>query len=152
MPIFAKNENTKASKTVTLIAEGVSIEGKIYSPGSTRIDGSLKGMIISEKELIVGKEGKVEADAKTNNATIAGSFKGDIIASGEVEITSTGKLIGNLTQKDALLTVSKGGVFKGESKISDNADIFKMGKEQIIPEHKPADGKPASIHPQVNRF
>ena len=49
-----------------------------------------------------------------------------MIASGEVEITTTGKFIGNLTQKDALLTIAKGGLFKGESLISSNADIFKL--------------------------
>jgi cytoskeletal protein CcmA (bactofilin family) len=39
-------------------------------------------------------------------------------ATGEVEISSTGKFVGNLTQKEALLTISKGGLFKGESIIS----------------------------------
>jgi hypothetical protein len=69
---------------------------------------------------------KVKATVKTNNAIIAGSYNGEMIASGEVEITATGKFIGNLTQKDALLTIQKGGLFKGQSIISDNQDIFKI--------------------------
>ncbi|MCG9479193.1 MAG: polymer-forming cytoskeletal protein [Actinomycetia bacterium] len=151
MPIFSKNENSKASKTLTVIAEGVRIEGKIYSPGSARIDGNMRGEIISGKELVVGKEGHVEADIKTTNATIAGYFKGDMIASGEVEITSTGKFVGNLTQKDALLTVSKGGLFKGESKISDNAEIFNMEKNQIMPETQTSKDQQLSNQPQDQR-
>ena len=51
-----------------------------------------------------------------------------MISAGEVEITATGKFLGNLIQKDALLTVSKGGLFKGESIISENQDIFKISE------------------------
>jgi cytoskeletal protein CcmA (bactofilin family) len=125
--MFSKKDiDSQVSKTLTVIAEGVIIEGKIYSKGSTRIDGMLKGEIISANEFVIGKEGKVEANVKTNNVIIAGSFKGEMIAAGEVEITATGKFLGNLIQKDALLTIAKGGLFKGESTISDNQDIFKI--------------------------
>lgn len=129
--MFSKKvSNTRGSKTLTIIAEGVKIEGKLYSSGSIRIDGAVSGDIIAEKELIIGKEGKVEANIKTANAVIAGMFKGDMIASGEVEITSTGKFLGNLTQKDALLTIDKGGLFKGKSIISEDQEIFKVGSKE----------------------
>jgi cytoskeletal protein CcmA (bactofilin family) len=51
-----------------------------------------------------------------------------MISAGEVETTATGKFSGNLIQKDALLTISKGGLFKGESVISENQDIFKISE------------------------
>jgi cytoskeletal protein CcmA (bactofilin family) len=125
--MFDKKEmDLPSSKTLTVIAEGVIIEGKLYSRGSTRIDGRVTGEIVSEKELTIGKEGKVEATVKTANAIIAGSFKGEMISSGGVEITSTGKFTGKIIQKDAMLTVSKGGLFKGESIISDDLEIFKF--------------------------
>ena len=117
------------NKTLTIIGEGVVIEGNLYSPGTTRIDGVVNGEIIAEKEIIIGKEGKVEAKIKTKDAMIAGTFIGNMIASGEVEISSTGKFTGNLIQKDALLTIEKGGVFKGESVISEDQKIFEMGIE-----------------------
>jgi cytoskeletal protein CcmA (bactofilin family) len=116
--IFKKAPEIKGSKTLTVIAEGVTIEGKINSPGSTRIDGTIKGEVISDKEVIIGKEGKVNANIQTRNAVIAGSFNGEMNATGEVEISSTGRFIGNLIQKEALLTIAKGGLFKGESIIS----------------------------------
>jgi cytoskeletal protein CcmA (bactofilin family) len=127
--MFSKKEiEAPGSKTLTIISEGVKIEGKIYSKGSTRIDGYVIGEIISEKEFIVGKEGKVEANVKTCNAVIAGSFKGEMISAGEVEITATGKFLGNLVQRDALLTISKGGFFEGKCVISENQDIFKINE------------------------
>ncbi len=130
-----KNPDIKGSKTITVIAEGVTVEGKINSPGSTRIDGTVTGELIANKEIVIGKEGKVDATVKTKDAIVAGSFKGDMIASGEVEISSTGKFIGNLTQKDALLTISKGGLFKGQSIIGTGSDSFKQaeGKKETKP-------------------
>jgi len=121
-----KTPELKGSKAMTIVGEGVVIEGKFYSPGSTRIDGMVYGDIISEKEFIVGKEGKVEASVKTKNAVIAGTLKGEMIASGEVEITSTGKFVGTLTQKDALLTISKGRILLLLNKIPASNKILKM--------------------------
>lgn len=121
----------KGDKNVTVIAEGVKVDGKINCPGSARIDGSVKGDITIENEFVIGKEGKVDANTKTKDAVIAGTYKGEMIASGEVEITATGKFIGNLTQKDALLTIAKGGLFKGESLIG-NAEVFKPKEEKKV--------------------
>ncbi|MCE5329061.1 polymer-forming cytoskeletal protein [bacterium] len=118
------------NKTLTIIGEGVVIEGNLYSPGTTRIDGVVNGEIIAEKEIIIGKEGKVDAKIKTKDATIAGTFVGNMIASGEVEISSSGKFTGNLVQKDALLTIEKGGVFKGESIISEDQKIFEIKSDE----------------------
>ncbi|MBM3710279.1 MAG: polymer-forming cytoskeletal protein [Actinobacteria bacterium] len=145
-----KEPDSPGSKALTVIAEGVYIEGKIYSRGSTRIDGTVNGEIISEKDFTIGKEGKVEANVKTTNAVIAGGFKGEMIASGEVEITATGKFMGNLTQKDALLTIQKGGLLKGQSIISENPDIFKIEipeKPKATGEQKPSlsEVRPTSI-------
>lgn len=126
-----KGVEIKGSKNVTIIAEGVKIDGKINCPGSARIDGSVKGEITIEDEVIIGKEGKVDANIKTKDAIIAGTYKGDMIASGEVEIAATGKFIGNLTQKDALLTIAKGGLFKGESLVG-NTETFKAKDEKKV--------------------
>jgi cytoskeletal protein CcmA (bactofilin family) len=125
-----KNTEVKGSKNITIIAEGVKIEGKINCPGSVRIDGAVNGEITTDKDITIGKEGKVEANVRTKDATIAGTYKGDMIASGEVEIAPTGKFIGNLTQKDALLTIAKGGLFRGESIVGSNADVFKSKDEK----------------------
>ena len=88
------------------------------------------GEIVSENELIIGREGKVEANINTNNATIAGNFKGEMIVSGEIEITATGKFIGNLTQKGCFADGSQRGIFKGQILISENQDIFKFAPDK----------------------
>jgi cytoskeletal protein CcmA (bactofilin family) len=128
-----RDVDVKGTKNLTVIAEGVKVEGKINCPGSLRIDGIVTGEITAEKDITIGKEGKVEANVRTKDAVVAGSYKGDMIASGEVEIAPTGKFMGNLTQKDALLTIAKGGLFRGESLIGANAEIFKPKDEKKNP-------------------
>ena len=125
-----RDADAKGAKNITIIAEGVKVEGKINCPGSVRIDGMVTGEITAEKDITIGKEGKVEANVRTKDAVIAGTYKGDMIASGEVEIAPTGKFMGNLTQKDALLTIAKGGLFRGESLIGASADVFKPKDEK----------------------
>lgn len=134
--LLKKNPEIKGSKTITVIAEGVTVEGKINSPGTTRIDGTVKGEIISDKEVVIGKEGKVNAAVQTKNAIIAGTYNGEMNATGEVEISSTGKFIGTLTQQDALLTIAKGGLFKGESIISQNSATDTNSSRQVLREKK----------------
>ena len=62
-------------------------------------------------------------------------------ASGEVEISPTGKFIGKLIQKDALLTISKGGLFKGESIISQSSNTPKTDSSKRVLEDKNKEHK-----------
>jgi cytoskeletal protein CcmA (bactofilin family) len=112
-------------KNVDIIAEGVKIEGTLNFPGSVQIDGVVFGDIKSGGTLTISENAKVESNIKTTDAIIAGYFKGDIQASGQVEITSTGRFIGDLIQDKTLLTIEKGGVFKGKS-ITTKAKIKKL--------------------------
>jgi cytoskeletal protein CcmA (bactofilin family) len=114
-----------AFKSINIIAEGVKIEGNLNFPGSVQIDGEVVGDIKSGGTLTISENAKVESNIKTTDAVIAGYFKGDIQASGKVEITSTGRFIGDLIQDKTLLTIAKGGVFKGKN-ITTKQKIKKM--------------------------
>jgi len=127
-----KVSQTKDKYNNNIIEEGVGIEGRIYSPRPIQIDGRVVGEIISKKELVIGKEGKVRANIKAKNAIIEGDVTGNIISSGEVRITSTGKMIGNIIQRDISLIIDDGGLFKGENIIVYNTEIFKINNDKKI--------------------
>jgi cytoskeletal protein CcmA (bactofilin family) len=112
-------------KNVDIIAEGVKIEGTLNFPGSVQIDGEVSGEIKSGGTLTISENAKVQSNIRTTDAIIAGYFKGDIQASGQVKIKSTGRFIGDLIQDKTLLTIEKGGVFKGKN-ITAKAKIKKM--------------------------
>jgi cytoskeletal protein CcmA (bactofilin family) len=99
----------------TIITDGVKIDGTISFKGSAKIDGKITGDITSDETITIGRNANVIANINTKNAIISGSFEGILNASGQVDITSTGKFIGDLIQPDSLLSIEKGGVFKGRS-------------------------------------
>jgi cytoskeletal protein CcmA (bactofilin family) len=102
-------------ENITIISEGVKIEGKLNFPGSVKIDGEVIGDIKVEGTMTIGKNAKVESNIQTKDAVILGYFKGEMHVSGQIEITSTGKFIGDLIQDKELLIIEKGGLFKGRS-------------------------------------
>ncbi len=114
-----------AAENITIISEGVKIEGKLNFPSSVKINGTVTGDIKSDGTLTIGRNAKVESNVQTKDAVISGYFKGEMHASGLVEITSTGRFIGNLIQDNALLVIKKGGLFKGKS-------ITEVDKEKNI--------------------
>jgi cytoskeletal protein CcmA (bactofilin family) len=99
----------------TIITDGVKIDGTIIFKGSAKIDGEITGDLTSDETITIGRNATVRAKINTKNAVISGTFEGIINASGLVDITSTGKFTGDLIQPNSLLSIEKGGVFKGRS-------------------------------------
>ncbi|MEA2015358.1 MAG: polymer-forming cytoskeletal protein [Actinomycetota bacterium] len=129
---FVKNSHTKNKRYHSIITNEASIEGKIYSPGSIKIEGNATGEIVSRKEVAIGQGGKVRANIKAKNIVIEGNFLGNIILIGEAKITSTGKLFGNLIQKDAFISIEAGGLFRGKNILTDNEKIFDISNKKIV--------------------
>ncbi|MGD8534586.1 MAG: polymer-forming cytoskeletal protein [Candidatus Aminicenantes bacterium] len=93
------------------------IEGDLNFKGSFRIDGSFKGNINSESTLIVGENGKLEAEIKIGYIVVNGEIKGNIQAKEKVEITSTGRVIGSVTAPK--LIVEEGAYLETSCQTSD---------------------------------
>lgn len=93
------------------------IEGDLSFKGSFRIDGSFKGTIDSESTLIVGENGKVEAEIKVGYIVVNGEIKGNIQAKEKVEINSTGRVIGSVTAPK--LVVEEGAYLETSCQTSD---------------------------------
>jgi cytoskeletal protein CcmA (bactofilin family) len=72
------------------------IKGDLKFKGSFRIDGRFKGKIDSDSILIIGEQGRVEADIKVGNITINGEIKGNIQAQERVEVKSKGRVTGTI--------------------------------------------------------
>jgi len=123
---FTKTNIDKKNNNHNIISSGTSIEGRIYSPRPLHIEGTVTGEIISKRELIIGREGKVKANIKTKNTVVEGSFTGNIISLGDVKITPTGKLTGNIIHRNTSLITNDGGLLKGKNIIVDNRKIFKI--------------------------
>ena len=93
------------------IDQGVSVEGTLTVTGTFRIDGHMKGNIISEQTVILGENAKVEGQIEGNRVVIAGRFDGVIFAKGRVEIQPKGVVTGEVHAP--CMVVDPGGIFDG---------------------------------------
>jgi cytoskeletal protein CcmA (bactofilin family) len=81
-----------------------------------RVDGHLSGRITSSTgTLIVGANGKVDANIEVAIAMIHGTVNGDIIATQRLELGRAAKLNGNI--QTASLVIEPGALFEGTCKM-----------------------------------
>jgi len=100
-----------ADNWVGFVDEGVSLEGTLKASGIFRLDGKVKGNILSEQSLILGEKAQVEGQIEGNYVAIAGRFDGVIFAKGRVEIQAKGVVTGEIHAP--CLVVEPGGIFDG---------------------------------------
>jgi len=99
--------------------QAVKVEGRLELAGIFRIDGAVKGTILSERSLILGENSKVEGQIEGNTVSIAGHFDGIIFAKGRVEIHDKAVVTGEI--HTPCLVLQPGAVFDGTCHMLSNA-------------------------------
>ena len=103
--------NINSPELLNRIVEGTIIEGQINSKSNIRIDGFLKGMVITQGRLVLGPEGKIEGEIQCNNADIEGTLNGTINVKELLTLKSSAKLQGDISTNK--LAIEPGAVFSG---------------------------------------
>jgi cytoskeletal protein CcmA (bactofilin family) len=96
----------------SLIAEELTIEGKIEGAGHVRIAGRFKGDVHVQGNLTVEKGATLTGSVRANQVTIAGQLEGNIESAARVELLATGVLTGDLSAES--LTVAAGSRMRGK--------------------------------------
>jgi cytoskeletal protein CcmA (bactofilin family) len=104
---MVKNE----SKDVSIINEGLTIDGTISTNGRLIIKGVVKGTLVGQ-DVVIAEEGAVYADAKVGSITIGGIFEGEVRALKQLIILSTGNCKGKIVCKD--FVVKTGGILNAQ--------------------------------------
>ncbi len=99
----------------TIIGRGTVFEGTVNADGTVRLDGRVLGGLNITGNLIVGEEGAVKGNIKTENAFVAGVIEGNVITTSQLHITHTAKLVGDITVKNVI--IDEGAIFIGNCKI-----------------------------------
>jgi len=100
-------------KLGTIIGRGTKIEGTLTVEGSTRIDGTVTGKLISNDVITIGPNGQVKAEVKAKSIIVGGRVEGNLEADEKIELQSKSELQGDLIAKSLL--VEHGAVFHGNS-------------------------------------
>jgi len=97
--------------TESLIASGLTIEGKINGKGHVRVAGRFKGDIHVEGDLHIDADAKVEGQVNAGTVTVTGDLQGNIEKAKHVELKQGGVITGDL--KTATLSVAAGARMRG---------------------------------------
>ena len=108
------NRNNNITKGISVVSEGVEIEGNIICKDFLYIAGKVTGDIdsIKKSKIEVGKSGKVFGQIKGETVIIKGMVEGDVIAYSQLELGGSAKVKGRLSY--SLLKLEPGAVFEGE--------------------------------------
>ena len=98
------------------VGSGTVVTGEANFKAMMRVDGHLSGRINSTSgTLIVGANGKVDANIEVAVAVVHGTVNGDIIATQRLELGRAAKLNGNI--QTASLMIEPGALFEGSCKM-----------------------------------
>jgi len=95
----------------SVIAAGLTIDGKIEGAGHVRIAGRFKGDVNVDGDLTIEPGAKIIGSVRADTVTIGGELEGNIDAASRVELLSSGILTGDL--KAGSLTVASGSRMRG---------------------------------------
>lgn len=114
------------------VGSGTSVTGEATFKAMLRVDGHLSGKVSSGSgTLIVGANGKVDANIEVAVAVIHGTINGDIIATQRLELGRAAKVNGNIQTPS--LVIEQGGIFEGSCKMLQmSAAVDKSKKDQPL--------------------
>jgi cytoskeletal protein CcmA (bactofilin family) len=106
---------TREERHVTLIAEGVSIDGAVdLGKGVVRLDGRMQGKVTGRGTLIMGARSLLQGELQVGKLILNGRREG-VVHAGTVHIAPTGRLQGRISASH--LVVDEGGVFDGQGRV-----------------------------------
>lgn len=102
----------KPAESNATIGASIKITGDVSGKENLVINGSVEGTIdFRENNVVVGEQGKVNANVTAKNISVEGEVKGELRGSEQVTITPTGRVTGDIRAPRVIL--NDGCQFKG---------------------------------------
>ena len=117
------------SDDITIISNGVKVEGKISSDGSIRIEGNILGDIDSNGNVTIGELGEVFGKVNGISITIGGKVQGTINAKEKLILESKADLKGDVYTK--ILVVEAGARFDGKSNMGGTGSSTSLNQTTV---------------------
>ena len=99
------------SKTASFLSEQVSLVGNLKLEASIRIDGKVRGSIVSTHDVTIGKTSEIDADIISRNIISSGKITGKQLQAKSITLDKKGSIVGNI--KASSLKIEGGGVLYG---------------------------------------
>lgn len=135
-------DNPAGGELNGFLGQGTWVKGEIRFTDTLRVDGKVTGKITSERELIVGQSGEVEAEVDVGSLSVSGKVSGTIKVRDRIEIHPKGRVYGELKLPAPNLIIEEGAIFEGS--IDMNAPEEPLAEEARSEDEEP-DIKPLQV-------
>ncbi|MCK9281179.1 MAG: polymer-forming cytoskeletal protein [Melioribacteraceae bacterium] len=126
--MLSKKESASENE-VSILSNGVIIDGNVTSKGNIRIDGIINGNVNVSGNLTLGDKSFIKGEVNAKIVTLSGKIEGTINSTEKIKLESRSELIGDLTTK--ILIIEEGAKFNGSSSMSNNTESSNFDKEKI---------------------
>ena len=124
-----ESQAPSSERITSVVADGVSLRGKLTGSGGVRIEGAFDGEINLDGLLVIGPTGRVTCEElQARSVIVAGAMRGNILAE-RVEIRSTGRVWGDVIT--TAMSTQEGAFLRGQIQMEDEVEI---GGEAAPPE------------------
>jgi cytoskeletal protein CcmA (bactofilin family) len=130
-----KKTSIETTTISTLLGRDTLIEGTLQFKETIRVDGRVKGQLISsEGSVIVGENAVIEADMQVAVAVIRGTVKGRVEAKERIEIYAPAQVTGDICAPS--IAIDSGVVFNGNCQMQGQTAMVNKPVENMVKDQK----------------
>ncbi|WP_209329572.1 bactofilin family protein [Lunatimonas salinarum] len=99
------------ASSTSVFASGLSMTGEIHSKSDIRIEGEIKGIIVTKKKLVVSQSGCIHGDVWAQEICVMGEVQGNLNVQGLARLTGSSKVRGEIISSS--IEIEGGADFEG---------------------------------------
>ncbi len=113
--MFGGKQSKPQNRIDSLIGEGTVVEGNVVFTGGLRIDGRVKGNVLSSDDqpstLVLSERARVEGEIRVSHAVVNGTVVGPVYGAQYVELQAKSNVTGDVHYRT--LEIQLGAVVQG---------------------------------------
>ncbi|HTS55585.1 MAG TPA: polymer-forming cytoskeletal protein [Burkholderiales bacterium] len=113
--MFGGKTSKPQTRIDSLIGEGTTVEGNVIFSGGLRVDGRVKGNVLTSDEqpstLVLSERARIEGEIRVSHAVINGTVVGPVFGGEYVELQAKSNVTGDVHYRT--LEIQLGAVVQG---------------------------------------
>lgn len=96
---------------MSVIGPRMKVVGDLTTEGTIRIEGHVQGDVEAGKAVVVGKQGEIQGDIRTQDSVVSGRVRGSVTAASRLEVQATAQIDGEVHARR--LQLEEGALLNG---------------------------------------
>lgn len=136
--MFGKDDNkvrVSNAQITTFIGADTTVEGKVITRSSVRIDGTVVGGVVADGTVVLSETGQIQGNVMAENIIVSGVVDGNMEIRDKVNIEPTGEVYGDITT--AKILIDEESVFQGKCNMNRDKEtekkrrLFRKQEEEV---------------------